>query len=87
MEDYVMKLTHAQEEFLKFAAKTQLYVALAVLTLVTYGVATKLPLEMNWMFALGLFVVSEVVAVYYMLKLNRRFDIWTSKHDHESSDK
>ena len=58
-----MKLTHAQEVFFKFAAKTQLYVALSVLTLVTYGVATMLPREMNWMFALGLFVVSEVVAV------------------------
>lgn len=82
-----MKLTHAQEVFLKFAAKTQLYVALAVLALVVYGAAIKLPWETSWMFVLAMFLVSEAVAVGYMVKLNRQFDIWSSKRDHESSDK
>lgn len=82
-----MKLTHAQKVFLKFAAKSQLYVALAVLVTVVYGVTVEFPWEMHRFFVLGLFLTTEIVAIYYMVKLNRRFDIWTSKHDHDSSDK
>lgn len=78
-----MKLTHAQEVFLKFAAKTQLYVALAVLALVVYGAAIKLPWETSWMFVLAMFLVSEAAAVYYMVKLHRRIATLASNYDQD----
>lgn len=80
-----MKLNHAQKVFLKFVAKTQLYITLAVLALVVFGVVFKFPWEINRVSALVLFIVNEAAAIYYMAKLNRQLAIWSSKHDHDCS--
>lgn len=80
-----MKLNHAQKVFLKFVAISQLYVALAVLALVVFGVVFKFPWEISRVFALVLFIVNEAAAIYYMAKLNRQLAIWSSKHDHDCS--
>ena len=57
-----MKLNNAQKVLLKFVAISQLYVALAVLVLVVYGAAIKLPGETSWMFVLATFLVCEAAA-------------------------
>ena len=80
-----MKLNHAQKVFLKFVAKTQLYITLAVLALVVFGVVFKFPWEISRVSALVLFIVNEAAAIYYMAKLNRQLAIWSSKHDHDCS--
>lgn len=80
-----MKLTHAQKVFLKFVAKSQLYVFIGVIVAAIGGADMVSP-EINRIGTLVLFLGSEAVAIGYMVKLNRQFDIWTSKHDHESSD-
>lgn len=80
-----MKLTYAQKVFLKFVAISQLYVALAVLALETYGAVIKLPWETSWMFVLAMFLVSEAAAVYYMVKLHRQLVILVSNCNHNSS--
>lgn len=67
-----MKLNHAQKVFLKFVAKTQLYITLAVLALVAFGVVFKFPWEISRVSALVLFIVNEAAAIYYMAKLNRQ---------------
>ena len=79
-----MKLNHAQKAFLKFVAISQLYVALAVLTLVAYGAVIKLPWETSWMFVLAMFLVSEAAAVYYMVKLHRWLAALVSYYDNDS---
>lgn len=78
-----MKLNYAQKAFLKFVAISQLYVALAVLALVTYGAVIKLPWETSWMFVLAMFLVSEAAAVYYMAKLHRQIAAVVSYHDND----
>lgn len=80
-----MKLTHAQKVFLKFVAKSQLYVFIGVIVAAIGGADMVSP-EINRIGTLVFFLGSEAVAIGYMVKLNRQFDIWTSKHDHESSD-
>ena len=80
-----MKLNHAQKVFLKFVAKTQLYITLAVLALVVFGVVFKFPWEISRVSALVLFIVNEAAAIYYMAKLNRQLAIWSSKRDHDCS--
>ena len=80
-----MILTHAQKVFLKFVAKSQLYVFIGVIVAAIGGADMVSP-EINRIGTLVLFLGSEAVAIGYMVKLNRQFDIWTSKHDHESSD-
>lgn len=79
-----MKLNYAQKAFLKFVAISQLYVALAVLTLVAYGAVIKLPWETSWMFVLAMFLVSEAAAFYYMVKLHRRLAALVSYYDNDS---
>lgn len=81
-----MKLNYAQKAFLKFVAISQLYVALAVLALVTYGAVIKLPWETSWMFVLAMFLVSEAAAVYYMVKLHRQLVILASYYGHDSQE-
>ena len=79
-----MKLTHAQKVFLKFAAKSQLYVALAVLVTMVYGVAVEFPWEIHRFFVLGLFLTTEAIAIYYMVKLHRRIAALVSNSNHDS---
>lgn len=81
-----MKLTYAQKVFLKFVAISQLYVALAVLTVVAYGAVTKLPWQTSWMFVLAMFLVDEAVAAYYMVKLHRQLVILASYYGHDSQE-
>lgn len=78
-----MKLNHAQKVFLKFVAKSQLYVALSVLALVAFGAVFKFPWETSWMFVLAMFLVSEAAAVYYMAKLHRQIVALASYHDND----
>lgn len=78
-----MKLNYAQRVFLKFVAISQLYVALAVLALVAYGAAIRLPWGTSWMFVLAMFLVSEAAAVYYMVKLHRQIAALVSYYDND----
>lgn len=81
-----MKLTYAQKVFLKFVAISQLYVALAVLALVAFGVVFKFPWEISRVSALVLFIVNEAAAIYYMVKLHRQLVILASYYDHDSQE-
>lgn len=81
-----MKLNHAQKVFLKFVAISQLYVALAVLVLVAFGVVFKFPWEISRVSALVLFIVNEAAAIYYMVKLHRQLGILASYYDHDSQE-
>lgn len=81
-----MKLNHAQKVFLKFVAISQLYVALAVLALVAFGVVFKFPWGISRVSELVLFIVNEAAAIYYMVKLHRQLVILASYYDHDSQE-
>lgn len=80
-----MKLNHAQKVFLIFATISQLYVALAVLALVAFGIVFKFPWEISRVSALVLFIVNEAAAIYYMVKLHRQIAALVSYHNNDET--